>query len=228
MQQCAAAMRLLVDGMRNFIVVLGDYEELHRVALTVHEIVHHIIHHKQGAEAKHHQSPIVEDKVARRHYDDVANGEHTPQRYVAILVNDGCQNVGAAGAAMLHEYEAQTNATQRRTDDACHKTFVRTHHLQQCAIGLLKQHLHHAKHKGDGKNAIDGLNHKSETQYLQRQYHKTRIYQKIRYVDRNSRNEIHNIRNTRHTTYGDLIRQHKCTPTYGVEQHAYGEEQIVS
>ena len=91
-----ASARLFVDALANLLVVLGNDEELHRTTHAVHHLVD-----AESRDVEHHVAvddalPVAQDEVGAGNDDDVEQHDDTPERDVAILVDDGGDDVGAA------------------------------------------------------------------------------------------------------------------------------------
>ena len=76
----------------------------------------------------------MENEIAGSNDDDVAHHEHGAQRHVPVFVHDGCNDVGAACAAIVLETECQTDALGNGTQYASHEVGLGPHQLGQDGV----------------------------------------------------------------------------------------------
>ena len=90
----ASAMRIVVDTFANLLVFVGDDEELHTSSHGIDYLVD-----TECGDVEHHIAvddalPILQHEITARDDNHVANQDDTPQRDVAILVDDGRHDIG--------------------------------------------------------------------------------------------------------------------------------------
>lgn len=104
-----------VDALANLHVLLRDDEELDGTAATVDHLVD-----AECLDVEHHITvkhffPVVYDEIAGGNDEDVTDHDDTTQGDVAILVDDGCHDVGAACATACRESQSDTASAENCT-----------------------------------------------------------------------------------------------------------------
>ena len=217
----AAAMALLVDAVAYLLPAVADDEELNGAAHRVDHLVD-----AEGRDVEHdvaieHLLEVAQHEVAARDDDDVADHDDASERHVAILVDDGGQDVGAARGAVAGQPQAHAAAAEDAADDGGHEGLVG----QQVGVSVGgRQRKGHGEH-GDG---IDGLHAELPPQDAEGEEQQDGIDAEIGYLDGESRGPVEDRGQTGQSARSDIVRQQEDVPADAIAHHGDGNHHIVA
>ena len=108
-------MRVLIDAFSYLFEFVGDNEELYTSAHGIHHLVK-----TEGRDVKHyvsvnHALPIFQYDVTRRDDENVANHDDTTERHIAILIDDGGDNVCSSRTSVIAQAQSDAASAEHRT-----------------------------------------------------------------------------------------------------------------
>ena len=115
LEQGDAAIDVLVDGISNLLVFLGNDEELYRLPGTVDDVVaRDASYERKGNTIDDDFGTVV--KQVRRTDDGKVNELHgSPEAQTEFLVQPCHDDVGASRRTVVAEHNAQSGSTQNST-----------------------------------------------------------------------------------------------------------------
>lgn len=115
------AVAALVDGIGKALVVAREDGELHGLVATAYAVVERHAADEEHDETEDDTCPVVEDEVAGGDDDHVASHDDCAERHGLVLVDDGSDDVGAAGGTMVLKAECESYAADDGAEHACHE-----------------------------------------------------------------------------------------------------------
>ena len=218
----ASAMRIVVDTFANLLVFVGDDEKLHT---SSHGIDHLVDTERRDVE--HHIAvddalPILQHEITARDDNHVAYQDDTPQRDVAILVDDGRHDIGTSRRAIRRESQSHTASAEHSPQHGRHEGLVVKQ--MERSRGLTRQRQRQREHH----NGIHRLDAELPPQYAQRNHQQSGIDDEITQLGRDGqRTPFQDGGDTWYATCRDVVGQQEHRPSDAIAQHCYRYHGIV-
>ena len=216
-----AAMGLTIDALAYLLIAVGNDEELDGLALGVDHLVdtesRNIEHHI----AVDHLLPIAQHQVARGDDEDIAYHNDTPKRDVAILIDDGSNDIGAASRPVARQAQSHATTTEHGSNDGGHERLVG----QQMRVIVLVDRSDTDRQDENGKYRFQAEPEPKDAQGNGQQH---QVDKEIGYLDRETCTPIQDRRNTGYTARCNIIGQEEDTPTNGIAHHADGYRHVIT
>ena len=209
-----AAVRIFIDVLSYLLVLVADDEELYRLAGTVDHLVEHKATDVKGDVSVDNFFPVLQREVAGRNDDEVADQHDASQRDVAILVDDGGDDIRSARTAVRRKGDADAASAERSSDDAGHEGLVVEQHQ------TLGQLLDDGQEKSQSEHGKDGLDAELPSQYPYGQQQQQHVDAEVSVLHRKTGSEIDDGRDARHASGGDVVGQQEYGPADAVHDHA--------
>ena len=158
----AAALQTVDDGVSDLVVFAGEDHELHRLCVGVHHAVEHVGVDAHLDESEHDLIHVGKEEVGAADDQEVEQHHAHADGDVLVLVDDGHDDVRSARAAASVEDEPQARAADHGADDDGHEDFLQLHE------GLAGEHkLEEPEPERERDDAKDGLDEEFEPEDLE-------------------------------------------------------------
>jgi hypothetical protein len=196
----ATAHHIQIDGMTDFLMLVGNDEKLHRPAHHVHHPVHAYRRHEKHHVTVNHLFPIAEHEIARRHHAHIAHHNGMAQRDIMILVDHRRDDIRPARASVARESHAHAAAQKTGAHHGGHERLV----VEQMRTS--RERLQHGDASRKHEHGIDGLDAEFESENAQRKRQQHHVEHQIGDLNRYAEPPIEDGRNTGQTAQRDMVR----------------------
>ena len=166
--------------LTNLLVLLREDHDLVALLVAVEHHVEHVGHHTHHHIAVNHIAQLAGDEIGASHDDDVNKHDDTTGRYIMVLADYQCNDVGTAGVASHDETQADAQTAESATNDGTHEG-VKLHG----AVGIHEEILHmkallpHNEEDRAHGNAVDGVGTELGAQHFEADGHEYTIKDKV-------------------------------------------------
>ncbi len=123
-EEGGGTIHFLDDGVADVLRMLGDDEELDGLLDVVHHVVEHHVADEHVNESEGQALPIVKEGIGGSDDEDVEIEQHSSQTDVAVFVDHGCDDVGAARAALVEETLGKSHSADGGAEEHGHESLV--------------------------------------------------------------------------------------------------------
>ena len=169
----------------------------------------------------------MEDEVARTDDDHVASHNHASQRHVAILVDDGGDDIRSARTSVAVEHHTQAQTAHRCADQAGHEVLSRSQNLWRYAVRTVHNLLEQPQKECQHKDGISRLDAEFGTQYLDGKSHQYSIDEEVGPLDGEAGGIINDGSDTCGSTCRYLVGDQKSCPCQRIADESEGNHDIV-
>ena len=217
-----ATMQFVDKCIGNLLVLLGEDEELHRLAHAVHDPIDSGRADERVAQAEEDllQTAYLGKEVTARDSHYIAHEQDASHRQVLELVDNHSHNVRTAGRAVVEEDDAQGCAVEDTSEHHRHERIGDDRHVQDG---------NDLQPKREPEHAIERTEHVAFANGEERRNEQQNIDGSRRRPDRNDavRGEVDDLAETRQTTAYDSVRHQDMVHHKGVRDGAQGDHQIL-